>query len=226
VAHVDQPSRAAPITVALVDDYDVVLLGLAHMFDSYRNRIVVAEIDTNEPVIDDVDIVLYDSFAQPEADHDEIRVLVENPRARRVVVYTWNFHPQLVESALAKGANGYLSKTLPARELVSALEAIHAGDTVISPAPGKARPALGLDWPGRSEGLTQRESEILALITQGKSNAEVAATVFLSMNSVKTYIRSTYRKLGVTSRTQAVLWGVEHGFRPDHHRIEHWRGGP
>ena len=99
--------------MALVDDYDVVVIGLAHLFDPYRDRIVVAELDTNQPVTDDVDVVLYDSFAQPEADHDDIDVLVANPQARHVVVYTWNFHPALIESALAKGASGYLSKTLP-----------------------------------------------------------------------------------------------------------------
>jgi DNA-binding NarL/FixJ family response regulator len=215
-----------PITVALVDDYDVVLIGLAHMFDQYGDRIVVAEIDANASVTDTVDIVLYDSFAQPEADHEEIEVLVDNPRAGKVVVYTWNFHPDLVDSATRKGASGYLSKTLPARDLVAALEAIHAGEVVISPDPGKSRPEVGLDWPGRTEGLTNRESEILALITQGKRNAEVAALTYLSKNSIKTYIRSTYRKIGVQSRTQAVLWGVDHGFKPDHHRIDHWRGGP
>jgi DNA-binding NarL/FixJ family response regulator len=217
---------AGPIAVALVDDYEIVLIGLAHVFDRYADRIMVVEIDANKPLEDDVDIALYDSFAQPEADHDEIQVLVDNPHARRVVVYTWNFHPDLIDSALRKGANGYLSKTLPARDLVASLEAIHAGDTVVSPPPGRSRPTTGLDWPGRSEGLTDRESEILALITQGKSNAEVAETAFLSLNSVKSYIRSTYRKIGVKSRTQAVLWGIEHGFKPDHHRIDHWRGGP
>lgn len=212
--------------MALIDDYDVVLIGLAHMFDRYSDRIVVAEIDANQPLSDDVDIALYDSYAQPEADHDEIRVLIDNPRARRAVVYTWNFHPDLIESAVSKGASGYLSKTLPARELVAALEAIHAGETVISPSPRNARPDVGLDWPGRTEGLTHRESEILALITQGKSNAEIAALMFLSKNSIKTYIRSAYRKIGVESRTRAVLWGVEHGFKPEVHRIDHWRGGP
>ena len=217
---------SGPITVALIDDYEVVLIGLAHLFDRYSDRIMVVEIDANKPLAEDVDIALYDTFAQPEADRDEIQVLVDNPHARRVVVYTWNFHPDLIDSAIRKGANGYLSKTLPARDLVASLEAIHAGETVISPPPGRARPTSGLDWPGRSEGLTDRESEILALITQGKSNAEVAATAYLSPNSVKSYIRSTYRKIGVKSRTQAVLWGIEHGFTPDHQRIDHWRGGP
>ena len=124
-------------------------------------------------------------------------MLVENPRARRVVVYTWNFHPDLIESARQHGAHGYLSKTLPARELVAALEAVHAGEIVISDVPPRARSAIGLDWPGRGEGLTDRESEILALITQGKSNAEVAALTYLSPNTVKSYIRTIYRKIDV-----------------------------
>ena len=148
------------------------------------------------------------------------------PRAGHVVVYTWNFHPDLIASARRQGAHGYLSKALPARDLVAALEAIHAGEVVVSEPSGRMRSANGLDWPGRVEGLTDRESEILALITQGKSNAEVAALTFLSPNTVKSYIRSVYRKINVGSRTQAVLWGVRHGFTPDHHRIEHWRGGP
>jgi DNA-binding NarL/FixJ family response regulator len=214
------------ITVALVDDYDVVLTGVAAMFDRYRDRIVVAEIDANEAVDDAVDIVLYDSFAQPESDQAEIGVLVANPRARKVVVYTWNFHPDLIASARDLGAHGYLSKTLTARELVAALEAVHAGEVVISDPPGRQRGPSGLDWPGRGEGLTERESEILALITQGKSNADVASLTYLSPNTVKSYIRAMYRKIDVASRTQAVLWGVHHGFTPDHHRIEHWRGGP
>jgi DNA-binding NarL/FixJ family response regulator len=220
------PARKPPITVALVDDYDVVLLGVAHMFDQYRDRIVIAEIDTNEPLDDTVDIVLYDSFAQPESDHEEIGLLVKNPRARRVVVYTWNFHPDLIDSARKQGAHGYLSKTLAARDLVSALEAVHAGEVVISEPPPRARTTSGLNWPGRREGLTDREAEVLALITQGKSNAEVAALTFLSPNTVKSYIRTIYRKINVGSRTQAVLWGVDNGFTPDHHRIDHWRGGP
>jgi DNA-binding NarL/FixJ family response regulator len=142
------------------------------------------------------------------------------------VVYTWNFHPDLIESARMQGAHGYLSKTLPARDLVAALEAVHAGEPVISDVPPRTRTAVGLDWPGRGEGLSDRESEILALITQGKSNADVARLTYLSPNTVKSYIRNVYRKIGVTSRTQAVLWGVDHGFTPDHRRIEHWKGGP
>src|SRR6201747_3301784 len=137
---------SAPITVALVDDYDIVVKGVANMLDPYRDRVVIAELDSAMPVDDEVDIVLYDSFAQPESDHEEIGVLVANPRAHRVVVYTWNFHPDLIESAQRHGAHGYLSKTLPARELVAALEAVHAGEVVISDDPPRGRRAAGLAW--------------------------------------------------------------------------------
>ncbi|MEJ3404805.1 response regulator transcription factor [Rathayibacter sp. YIM 133350] len=220
------PRATRAVTVALIDDYDIVLTGLAHLFDNYRDRVVVAEIDARTAMEDPVDVVLYDSFAQPESDHDEIAGLVANPRARHVVVYTWNFHPDLIESARQLGVHGYLSKTLTAAELVAAIEAVNAGEMVFSDPGRRAPSAPGLDWPGRLEGITDRESEILALITQGKSNADVARLTYLSPNTVKSYIRSVYRKIGVTTRTQAVLYGVSHGFAPDTRRIEHWLGGP
>jgi len=219
-----QPS--SPFTVALIDDYDVVVLGIARMLEPFGDRLVVAEMDTNEPLADPVDVVLYDSFAQSESDGGGVADLVRNPKAGKVVIYTWSFQPDLVAVARTLGVDGYLSKGLPARQLVDALEAVHAGQVVISEPPGRVRSAPGLNWPGREEGLTDREAEILALLTQGRSNAEVSALTFLSPNTVKSYIRGLYRKIGVSSRTQAVLWGVAHGFTPDHRRIDHWRGGP
>lgn len=218
------PTR--PITITLVDDYDVVLVGVAHLFDDFRDRVIVSEIDANAGLDDTIDVVLYDSFAQPESDHDEVARLVQDPRSGCVVIYTWNLQQELVHRALEVGVRGYLSKSLPAEELVSAIERIHAGEVVVTPAPGRVESAPALDWPGREHGLTDRESEILALITQGHSNAQVARLTYLSPNTVKSYIRSAYRRIGVESRTQAVLWGVEHGFKPDHHRIDHWLGGP
>jgi DNA-binding NarL/FixJ family response regulator len=212
------------IRIALVNDYEVVVAGVAHLLDRYRDRVVVTEIDLTEPVAEDVDIALYDNFAQGEADHDDIEALIASPQAQRVVVYTWNFDEHLVQAALTKGTDGYLSKALPASDLVDALERVHGGEVVVSEAPNRGRLSVGQDWPGRSEGLTERESEILALITQGRTNSEIGAITYLSINSIKTHIRSAYRKIGATSRTQAVLWGIEHGFGPDHRRVDHWRG--
>ena len=214
------------IRVALVNDYDVVVFGLARILERYPDQLTIVEVDTNKPVSDRADVVLYDAFAQPESDRFEIGELVANPQVGNVVVYTWNLVAKLVEEARRQGARGYLSKALPARELVTALAAVHSGEEVINGPHPRGSAVNGSDWPGRAEGLTDREAEVLALITQGMSNAEVAALTYLSPNTVKSYIRSAYRKIGATSRTQAVLWGVEHGFQPDHRRIEHWRGGP
>jgi DNA-binding NarL/FixJ family response regulator len=212
-----------PVTVAIVDDYDVVVLGVARMLEQYPERVAIAQLSVNAPVSTPVDLVLYDAFAQPEADTANISVFLDNPLAGRTAVYTWNFHPSLVDHARELGVDGYLSKALPARELVTAIERVHAGEVVVSDPPGRARSATGLDWPGRTEGLSDREAEILALITQGKSNAQVAATTFLSPNTIKSYVRTIYRKIGVSSRTQAVLWGVQHGFVPAEHRAHNWR---
>ena len=68
-------------------------------------------------------------------------------------------------------------------------------------------------------GLSPREAEVLALICQGFSNDEIADRAYLSINTVKTYVRTLYRKIGVESRTRALLWGIDHGFRPD--RVRH-----
>jgi len=67
-------------------------------------------------------------------------------------------------------------------------------------------------YPGFEHGLSRRESDVLGMVTQGLSNQDIAETLYLSISSVKTYIRSTYRKMGVASRSQAVWWAIQHGF--------------
>lgn len=74
-------------------------------------------------------------------------------------------------------------------------------------------------WPGDKHGLSARESEVLALICQGLSNQQIAGQIFLGINTIKTHTRTAYRKVGATSRTQAVLWGLANGFEPDHGRV-------
>jgi DNA-binding NarL/FixJ family response regulator len=210
------------VRLALVDDYEVVLTGLAHMFDRYRDRIEIADIAADEPVSVDVDVALFDTFAQGEVDHDDFAVLVAHPLVRRAAVYTWAFDPALIDIARRLGAAGYLSKTMTAEELVDAIERIDGGEVVVSERPAR-RTSSTNDWPGRNDGLTEREAEIMALITQGKTNLEIAALTYLSVNSIKTHIRNAYRKAGVTSRAQAVLWGVDHGLKLEQRAIDRWR---
>ncbi len=210
------------IRLAIVDDYEVVVRGLAQMLSEHSDELEVVELAALVPVVEHVDIALYDTFAQTQGNGPDVAGLLGNPSVRRVVVYTWNVEERLVEESLELGVSGYLSKALTAAELVDALKQVHAGERVVSPEPVAETPPGDNDYPGRAEGLTMREAEVIALITQGLSNAEIATRASLSINSVKSYIRASYRKMGVTSRTNAVLWGFEHGFAP--HRMRA-RGG-
>jgi len=210
---------APVLRIALVNDYEVVVRGLASMLRSYQDVVQVVELDLNKPVSESVDVALCDTFGSTQGDSADVRGLAANPQVDRVVVYSWARDENSIRAALANGAGGYVYKGIPARQLVTALQQICAGGPQVWVDTQGRPPITAGDWPGREEGLTVRESEVLALITQGLPNAEVAERTHLSINSVKTYIRSGYRRIGVTSRTEAVLWGVEHGFRPDRLRV-------
>ena len=208
---------SAPIRVAVVNDYEIVVAGVAAMLALHPDRVRVVELDSGLPVKSNVDVILYDTFGQVQGDGVDLEDLVNGGDAR-VVIFSWNLQPELVQRAIDRGARGYLSKQLTAEQMVAALEAVHAGQVVRPAAEEPVEHAVG-EWPGRDFGLTAREAEVLALITQGLSNQEIAERSYLSINSVKTYIRTAYRKIGVARRSQAVAWGMKHGFEPDRLRV-------
>lgn len=208
---------SGPIRVAVVNDYEMVVAGVAAMLAPYHDRVSVIELDSGLPVISDVDVILYDTFGQIQGDGVDLEDLVSDTDAR-VVIFSWNVQGDLVQRAIARGAAGYLSKGLSAEQVVDGLEAVHRGEKVTPEGQDDAGERGAGEWPGRQYGLTARESEVLALITQGLSNQEIAERTYLSINSVKTYIRTAYRKIGVARRSQAVGWGMRHGFEPDRMR--------
>jgi two-component system, NarL family, response regulator LiaR len=200
------------LRIAIVDDYAVVIAGVASFLAD--EHIDVVETGASLPVVSDVDIVLFDTFGQVQGDGVDLEDFVRDSDAK-VVIYSWNLQPEMVTDAVSAGARGYLSKVLTGPEIVAALERVMRGEIVILPGDNETSVDGAGDWPGRSVGLSPREAEILALITQGLTNQQIADRVYLSINSVKTYIRSAYRKIDVERRSQAVLWGVANGFRPD-----------
>lgn len=206
-----------PIRVAIVNDYEIVVAGVASMLAPFADRITVVELDSGLPVVSDVDVILYDTFAAVQGDGIDLDSLVHGSDAK-VVIFSWNLQGELVQRALEHGAAGYLPKGLSASEIVARIEAVHQGERVPPPRSGTSSDGHPGAWPGRDLGLSAREAEVLALITQGLSNQEIAERTYLSINSVKTYIRTAYRKIGVARRSQAVLWGTRHGFEPDRMR--------
>ena len=210
---------AAPtVTVAVVNDYPLVVSGLARLLAG-DERIRVVELVLGTRPMSDADIVLFDAFGCLDRLGDDIADLRRDSGSSSFVVYSWTASDELARAALEAGADGYLSKRLDGTALVEALLRIRAGERVVDSGtvPEGAEPG---DWPGSDAGLSAREAEVLALITQGRTNDEIAAQCHLSINSVKTYIRSAYRKIGVERRPEAILWGVDHGFLPP----RPWRG--
>lgn len=210
----------SPIRIAIVNDYEIVVEGLAAVLASYRDRIEVVELDSRMPVISNVDVLLYDTFGQVQGDTVDLDQLVQGEGCARVVIFSWNVQPELVQRAMTHGAAGYLSKSISAEELVKGIEALHAGEfvTMSQDGSGPEETQLNTVWPGVDHGLSAREAEVVALITQGLSNQEIADRCYLSINSVKTYVRTAYRKMSVNRRSQAVLWGIAHGLAPDRSR--------
>ena len=194
-----------PVRVAVDNDFPVVVMGLSAMLADHTGRVEVVDLDPAARV----DIVLKDAFALNE---DLGAYVARTPG--RVVLFAATDDAAAVGAALDQGAAGYVHKSASMTDLLDALERVHAGESVVMGLRSTDAPVGTPDWPGRAEGLSDRESEVLGLICQGLSNQQVAQKLYLSINSVKTYIRMLYRKIGAESRSQAVIWGMQHGFAP------------
>lgn len=195
-----------PVRVALSNDYEIALLGLAAMLAQHPDQVQIVDLTTDPELSHDPDVILFDTFGRLPEDDAKLRHVIE-ANAAKVVVYSWSDYPE--EAALRQGAAGYLSKSLSAADLVAGIVAIHTGEE----APDRlddSEPQVS--WPGQTHGLSAREAEMLTFIMRGLSNEEIASRAYLSVNTVKTYIRTGYRKIGVNSRAQAVAWGFRNGF--------------
>jgi DNA-binding NarL/FixJ family response regulator len=199
-------ARHRPVRVALSNDYEIALLGLAQMLARHPDRVQIVGLTTLSEMPHETDVILYDTFGRL-ADHDEKLRRIVKENTAKVVVYSWDDYPE--EVALSLGAAGYLHKGLPAAELVEGILAIHHGHRASGMRDGHEPLRT---WPGQSLGLSEREAEVLSFITRGLTNEEIARRSYLSINTVKTYIRTAYRKIGVTTRARAVAWGYENGF--------------
>jgi DNA-binding NarL/FixJ family response regulator len=122
--------------------------------------------------------------------------------------------PDLAARAVAKGVDACVTLASDVDEILGALRSAVASGR----RPEAHGPELEVSGPdavlGEEVGLTPRESEVLRCLSLGLTNQQIADRCYLSVNSVKSYIRSAYRRIGVTSRSQAVVWCIQHGFEP------------
>jgi DNA-binding NarL/FixJ family response regulator len=218
------PGMSQPIRVLVADDQRVVREGLATLLGLLEGvEVVGAAADGDQALAMAIklrpDVVLMD-LRMPHCDGVEAtRRLRDHDAAIKVLVLTTYADDRSVIDALRAGARGYLTKDAGATEIRDALERITSGQAAIDPAvqhhllsaitSPSASPADRA--PRYPDGLTHREAEVLALIAQGLSNAEIADRLVVSETTVKSHINHLFAKTGVRDRAQAVTYAYQHG---------------
>ena len=188
-------------------DDDVVIVGTATSFEQAR-RVV----DEEAP-----NIVLSDVRLGRESGLDLVRELAATHPTVKVVMLTVYDDEHYLFQALRAGARGYVLKRIDAAGLVGHLLRVADGEIAIDAAlagrmaMSAARISSGEFWPGANHGLTQRESEVLALLVAGHSNRGIASTLVVTEDTIKTHIRSLYRKLDVQDRGGAIAFALREG---------------
>lgn len=206
----------APIKVLLVDDQDIILDGIASMMKRFESQVaIVGTVKDQASALafvanTDVDVVISDIRLKNDSGIDLCRELTARHPDVAVVMLTVYDDEQYLFQSLRAGAKGFLLKQISAAELLEQLLRVKNGDIVVDPqlagrvALTAARIHSGEFWPGAHLGLTQRESEVLDLVTKGHSNKAIAAKLYVGEETIKTHLSAVYRKLGVKDRTSAV----------------------
>jgi DNA-binding NarL/FixJ family response regulator len=212
------------IRVLLVDDDRLVRSGLRALLQAEVDITVVGEAaDGREAVARarqlQPDVIVMD-VRMPRMDGvAATREILTWPRRPRVLVLTTFDQDEVVDDALDAGADGFLLKRATPEQLVDGIRTVYAGDALVAPAVTRrllaahaARRPIDRERLKLAAQLTDREAEVLHALAEGMSNAEIAAQVWLSPETVKTYVKSILNKLQVRDRTQAVVWAYRTGF--------------
>ena len=205
------------IRVLLADDHAMLRDGLNVLLSAGEGIEVVAAVGDGREAVRaaqelNPDVVVMD-LAMPELNGIEAaRLLRDRCPATRVVILSMHSSSEHVHRALEAGAAGYLLKESAGREVEAAVRAVHAGKRYLSPA--LAAPAPGAARKSPLERLTARERQVLQLVVEGHSSAQIAKLVYLSPKSVGTYRSRMMRKLGVHDVTALVKFAIQHGITP------------
>jgi DNA-binding NarL/FixJ family response regulator len=202
-----------PVRVFIADDHPLLRMGLSLAFNAKDNIEVVGEADNGFDAIEKIkivqpDVALFDIDMPGLSGTAAIRVLRKIfPGMKILVLSTYNDENYVKESMNA-GANGYILKTIDIDNLVKIITSIYVGENIISP----YLLDLGIDIHEKNNSedkhgyhLTKRESQILKCLVEGKNNKEISAILYLSVETIKSHMKSIFRKLDAKSRLEAVM---------------------
>jgi len=214
--------KTKPIRVLIVDDHPMVRSGLVEFIYAYDWMEPVGEAQNGVEAVEfcaanEVDVVLMD-MVMPMMDGSEAtRRILALGKPLQVIVLT-SFHEQdLVQQALKAGAISYLLKNVSAEDLAAAIQAAHAGRSILAPEATEALIQAARQGTGVGFDLTAREREVLALLVDGSSNLEISKKLSISMATVKYHLTNIFSKLGAKNRVEAATSALEHNLVDQNH---------
>jgi DNA-binding NarL/FixJ family response regulator len=213
----------SPIRVLIADDHALVREGTRRMLEQESDMQVVGEAGDGEETVKlacelKPDVAIVD-ISMPRLDGIEAtRQIKERCPSVTILILSAHDDDQFIFSLLEAGAAGYLLKSIRSRELVDAVRAVHAGESVLHPSIAKKVLNRFVSTGGKPQAakpadvLSDREKEILKLATKGLSNADIAKELYLSVRTVQGHLGHIFNKLQVGSRTEAVVRALKEGW--------------
>lgn len=213
-------SRSDPISVLIADDHEVVRIGLASLLDSTEGLAVVASAGSGEEAVrlarrHRPDVVVLDIRMPDGSGIDACRTITAELPDTPVIMLTSHADSEALFDAIDAGASGYVLKRVGSGDLVDAVRTVAAGGSMLDPAVtsqvlDRLRNARRLEEAGAFADLTEQERHVLAHVSDGASNREVAARMGLAEKTVRNYVSSILSKLGLESRSQAAGYAIRH----------------
>jgi DNA-binding NarL/FixJ family response regulator len=209
--------------IIIVDDHEVVRLGLRSLLDQYPQYEVVAEASNAKESISMVDafepdIVLMDIRLPGRSGIEACEEIKEKHPEVRVIMLTSYAEDEMLFSAIKAGASGYVLKQIDSEGLVKSLDAVARGEASLDPAVTQrvfqeVRRAVKEEEAASFSDLSQQEKMVLKLVSEGKTNREIAQSLYLGEGTVRNYVSSILSKLGVSNRAEAAAYAVEHNLK-------------
>lgn len=209
--------------ILLVDDHEVVRLGLKALLERHPNFEVVAEAGTAREAVERVDefspdVVVMDIRLPGGSGIEACAEISARFPNSKVIMLTSYAEDEMLFSAIRAGAAGYVLKQIGGEDLVHAIEAVSRGEALLDPAVTQrvfqeVRKAAKDEEASAFSALTQQEKHVLLLVSEGKTNREIAKALFLGEGTVRNYVSSILSKLGVSNRAEAAAFAVEHNLR-------------
>lgn len=206
------------IRVLLVDDHEMVRLGVSSYLSIQPDIEVAGEAENGREGYERAmelrpDVILMDLVMEEMDGIESTKLILKEWPEAKIIIVTSFIDDEKVYPAIKAGAAGYLLKTSTASEIADAIRATQRGERVLEPEVTTKMMELmsRKNEPVLHEELTNRENEILLLITQGMSNQEIADELFITLKTVKTHVSNILSKLEVEDRTQAAIYAFKHG---------------